>query len=148
MSVASVAAVAAPRGILASRRTQLLLWLGAGAAGAALFFAAGWVGLPSGAGYTICAFRRITGIPCPGCGLTRAMAALARGELLLALHFHPFAPLVLAEAAALWAAIGNAIVRQRPLVLPSGLMERIVVWQTAAFLVLWLGRLATGTLPY
>ena len=148
MSVASVAAVAAPRGVLASRRTQLLLWLGAGAAGAALFFAAGWVGLPSGAGYTICAFRRITGIPCPGCGLTRAMAALARGELLLALHFHPFAPLVLAEAAALWAAIGNAIARQRPLVLPSGLMERIVVWQTAAFLVLWLGRLATGTLPY
>lgn len=144
----SVAAVAAPRGFLAGRRTQLLLWLGVGAAGAALFFAAGWIGLPSGPGYTVCAFRRITGIPCPGCGLTRAMAALARGELLLALHFHPFAPLVLAEAAALWAAVGNAIARQRPLVLPSGLMERIVIWQTAAFLVLWVGRLATGTLPY
>ena len=144
----SVAVDAAPRGLVSSPRTQLLLWLGAGAFAAGLFFAAGWIGLPSGAGYTVCAFRRLTGIPCPGCGLTRAMAALARGELLLALHFHPFAPLVLAEAAALWAAIGRAIVRQRPLVLPSGLMERIVIWQTAAFLALWLGRLATGTLPF
>ncbi|HEV8237897.1 MAG TPA: DUF2752 domain-containing protein [Thermoanaerobaculia bacterium] len=144
----SVATVAEPRAFLASPRTQLLLWLGLGAAGAALFFAAGWIGLPSGPVYTVCAFRRLTGIPCPGCGLTRAMAALARGELLLALHFHPFAPLVLAEAAALWAAIGNAIVRQRPLMLPSRLLERIVIWQTAAFIVLWVGRLATGTLPY
>src|ERR1044071_7677597 len=124
----SVAAVAEARGVLAHRRTQLLLWLGVGAAGAALFFAAGWIGLPSGPGYTVCAFRRITGIPCPGCGLTRAMAALARGELLLALHFHPFAPIVLAEAAALWAAVGNAIARQRPLMLPSRLLERIVIW--------------------
>ena len=144
----SVAAVAAPRGIISNPRTQLLLWLAAGAVAAALFFAAGWAGLPSGAGYTVCAFRRLTGIPCPGCGLTRAMGALARGELLLALHFHPFAPLVLGEAAALWGAIGAAVVRQRPVALPSKLVERIVVWQTAAFLALWLGRLATGTLPF
>jgi hypothetical protein len=142
----SVAAVA-PRGLLAHPRAPLLLWLGAGAAAVALFLAAGWVGLPSGAGFTVCAFRRLTGIPCPGCGLTRAMAALARGELLLALHFHPFAPLVLAQAGALWAGIGASVLG-RPLQLPPRFLERVVIWQAVAFVALWLGRLATGTLPW
>ena len=140
-------AAAAP-GRLAHPRTPLLLWLGAGAAAALLFLAAGWVGLPSGAAFTVCAFRRLTGIPCPGCGLTRAMAALARGELLLALQFHPFAPLVAAQAVALWGAIGAAVLRHRPLALPPRLLERLVLWQGAAFVALWLGRLATGTLPW
>jgi hypothetical protein len=145
----SVAAAAPLRlRLLSHRRAPLLLWLGAGAAAALLFFGAGWIGLPSGAQYTICAFRRVTGIPCPGCGLTRAMAALARGEWLLALHFHPFAPLILGEAAALWAAIGAAVVRRRPFTLPPGLLQQLVIWQAAALLALWLGRLATGTLPW
>ena len=141
-------AAAAPRGLLGHPRAPLLLWVGAGAAALLLFLAAGWVGLPGGPLYTVCAFRRLTGIPCPGCGLTRAMAALARGELLLALHFHPFAPLLIGEAAALWGAIGAAVVRRRPLALPPRLLERLVVWQAAAFVALWLGRLATGTLPW
>jgi len=75
------------------------------------------------------------------------MGALARGELLLALHFHPFAPLVLAEAGALWAGIGASVLG-RPLALPPRFLERVVIWQTAAFVALWLGRLATGTLPW
>ncbi len=141
-------AAAAPLRLLSHPRAPLLLWLGAGAAAALLFFGAGWIGLPSGAGFTICAFRRLTGIPCPGCGLTRAMAALARGELLLALHFHPFAPLILGEAAALWAAIGAAVVRRRPFTLPPRLLQQLVIWQAAALMALWLGRLATGTLPW
>jgi hypothetical protein len=29
------------------------------------------------------------GIPCPGCGLTRATLALLRGDVASALHFHP-----------------------------------------------------------
>ncbi|HXT20136.1 MAG TPA: DUF2752 domain-containing protein [Thermoanaerobaculia bacterium] len=140
-------AAAVPRGPLTHPRLPLLLWLGAGVAAVGLFFAAGWVGLPSGAAFTVCAFRRLTGIPCPGCGLTRAMGALARGELLLALHFHPFAPLVLAEAGALWAGIGASVLG-RPLALPPRFLERVVIWQTAAFVALWLGRLATGTLPW
>jgi uncharacterized protein DUF2752 len=143
----SVADTAPPR-LLSHPRAPLLLWLGAGVAAALLFFGAGWIGVPNDARYTICAFRRLTGIPCPGCGLTRAMAALARGELLLALHFHPFAPLILGEAAALWAAIGAAVVRRRPFTLPPRLLQQLVIWQAAALLALWLGRLATGTLPW
>lgn len=31
----------------------------------------------------------VLGIPCPGCGLTRATLALLRGDVALAYHFHP-----------------------------------------------------------
>jgi len=131
-----------------SPRRGLGLWLAAGAVAGVGFLLLGWSGLPVGHGFTICAFRRVTGIPCPGCGMTRAMVALARGELVAALHLHPFAPLLLGQAAAWWGALGAALWRQRPFTLPARLLERLLVWQGAAFLALWLGRLATGTLPW
>ena len=37
----------------------------------------------------LCIFRLLTGIPCPGCGMTRALAAVLRGELAAAFSFHP-----------------------------------------------------------
>jgi len=40
-----------------------------------------------------CAFLEVTGKPCPGCGLTRGMNALCRGEVARALQFHPFTPM-------------------------------------------------------
>lgn len=46
-----------------------------------------------------CAFRETTGLPCPGCGMTRGMSALVRGHWRDALHFHPFAPLFAIAAA-------------------------------------------------
>ena len=40
----------------------------------------------------VCLFRETTGLPCPGCGMTRAMSALCRGHLHDSLALHPFAP--------------------------------------------------------
>ncbi|MEJ2108905.1 MAG: DUF2752 domain-containing protein [Acidobacteriota bacterium] len=37
-----------------------------------------------------CPIHYVTGIECPGCGMTRASIALARGEIGSALHFNPF----------------------------------------------------------
>lgn len=36
-----------------------------------------------------CLFRAFLHIPCPGCGMTRALAAVFRGDLLGAFAFHP-----------------------------------------------------------
>ncbi len=38
-----------------------------------------------------CVFAEITGLPCPGCGLTRATSALLRGDWRTSWQFHPFA---------------------------------------------------------
>jgi hypothetical protein len=42
----------------------------------------------------LCPMAGVLGIPCPGCGLTRATLALLHGEVRLALHLHPLAPLI------------------------------------------------------
>lgn len=42
----------------------------------------------------VCGFRKILGISCPACGLTRSFAATARLELQTAFHHHPAGPLL------------------------------------------------------
>ena len=42
----------------------------------------------------LCMFARVTHVPCPGCGLTRATFALLHGDLWGSLHLHPLAILV------------------------------------------------------
>jgi hypothetical protein len=64
------------------------LWLSLALAGAAIlwvWFASGHDELPR----LLCPFREITGIPCVGCGGTRAMLALARGDLQAAFSWNP-----------------------------------------------------------
>ncbi len=39
-----------------------------------------------------CAFKRVTGFYCPGCGGTRAVDALLSGHFLKAFIYHPFVP--------------------------------------------------------
>ena len=37
-----------------------------------------------------CAFNKVTGLYCPGCGGTRATIALFRGQIIRSFRFHPF----------------------------------------------------------
>ena len=43
---------------------------------------------------TGCAFRRITGLYCPGCGGTRSFVYLIHGHIIKSLAYHPFVPYV------------------------------------------------------
>jgi len=36
----------------------------------------------------VCTFKRITGLPCPGCGLTRSITAALHGNIPLSLKLH------------------------------------------------------------
>jgi len=43
------------------------------------------------AGIVLCPFRRFVGLPCPGCGSTRAVLALLQGDVAAALALNPLA---------------------------------------------------------
>jgi hypothetical protein len=58
---------------------------------AALLFA---VALVLGSGLVPCAFARVTHLPCPGCGSTRAVVALLHGDLAGVLHMNPLGPVM------------------------------------------------------
>jgi hypothetical protein len=45
-------------------------------------------------GFTFCPTAGLFGVPCPGCGLTRAALAAAHGHFAEALHWHPLVFLV------------------------------------------------------
>src|SRR5437016_4718653 len=65
---------------LASRQTLL-----------ALPFALAVILLPpeKGLGIDLCMFKRLTGAPCPGCGVTRSCGNLIRGNVRRSIEFHP-----------------------------------------------------------
>ena len=42
----------------------------------------------------MCPFKFITGIPCPGCGMTRACLAVAKGDFPASFYYHPLWPVV------------------------------------------------------
>ena len=65
------------------RCTHLPLKIAAVAAAAVLIAAADRFGY-------VCPFRALTGLPCPGCGMTRAWISLLHGDLSAAFRFHPF----------------------------------------------------------
>lgn len=127
-------------------RRAFHVWLLAGLTGlAGLAVLHAWMpsGDPSGA---VCLSRRLLHIPCPGCGMTRAFAHLAKGEWSAALVLHPLAPVVALEMVLGWILWGAAVFR-RPLRL-SVRIETVLVANAAALCALWLGRAATGTLPW
>ncbi len=97
-----------------------------------------------------CAFLEATGKPCPGCGLTRGMTALCRGDLPRALRFHPFTPLF---------ALGG-LVMVLSLALPGQARQRLISGMEAlekrtgltalillALLAFGLWRIFTGRMP-
>jgi hypothetical protein len=72
----------------------------------------------AGLGVDLCMLHRLTGAPCPGCGMTRSGANMLRGNFRLAWQFHPFGylfmPVLFAFAglSLMPAAIRGAVARQ------------------------------------
>ncbi len=121
-------------------------WLaGAGAAGAAALLAA-W--LPGDdPSRTLCFTRRFLGVSCPGCGMTRAVAQLLHGNFGQALALHPLVPLAVADVVVGWGVWGLSLYG---VVAPPSrrLIAQLLLAQLALLVAVWLGRAASGTLPY
>ncbi len=97
-----------------------------------------WAGLVATVGYlagrahvdvTLCLFKRITGIPCASCGLTRGVLSVLRGDLAGAWLYNPLAITLLGIAVAwllLW------VVAARRIVLRLSRRERALFWVLVA----------------
>jgi hypothetical protein len=125
----------------AARIPGVLPWMAAPIAGAAALAT-----FPITAAPTLCPFALVTGTACPGCGLTRAAAALAQGDLGMALSFHPLVFVVLAWALGWWA---TKLARRRgkELTLDGALVNRLLIATGVVFALTWVVRLAAGSLP-
>jgi hypothetical protein len=79
---------------------------------------------------TICTFRRMTGRPCPTCGMTRSWNALARGHVRDSVGYHPLGPVALAVASL-------AVVAPNALNRPAFHSPMVIVPVAAAWLATW-----------
>jgi hypothetical protein len=91
-----------------------------------------------------CPIFRLTGIPCPGCGLSRATTLLLKGDLAGSLRFHAFAPIFLIAIIALFLSvllpksiIQSAIARAELIERNTGLTVLIL----GGLILYWLARL-------
>lgn len=85
-------------------------------------------------GQPTCLVRIFTGLPCPGCGMTRSWVHLAHGDVATAFEYNLFGPIGMAVAALLVGYVAVALVRRRPperilsLVDPKVLLALVGVW--------------------
>jgi hypothetical protein len=85
-----------------------------------------------------CPFYVATGLPCPGCGLTRAFVCISHGHIVESFHWHPIGLLVYASFAWLWVYYGLLVVTGRRLyVVPPKL--KLVIGYSALGLILGTG---------
>lgn len=95
---------------------------------------------------TLCPFALMTGIACPGCGMTRAVGRLVQGDWVGAVAYHPLVSvmIVVGVGGAIWF-LGTRLRGWPPLAGRSLNVGMAVL--ALSFLGVWLLRLATGSLP-
>lgn len=70
-----------------------------------------------------CVFRTMTGLWCPGCGLTRGMHQLFNGHIGSALHYNLFIPLLIVAAGLGWWSWLRTSWGREPLSVPAPLVR-------------------------
>lgn len=44
---------------------------------------------------SLCPFKLLTGLPCPGCGFTKSVISFYKGDLVKSIHYHAFGAIVI-----------------------------------------------------
>ena len=106
--------------MVSPRRDNAAVAVVAGVGIDAIAVSAAWTTHGVQHGPELCPFRALTGLPCPGCGLTRSWVFLGHGDLAGAFGFNAFGPvffmlMLLATGVALWTLISRR----------TGLWERL-----------------------
>jgi hypothetical protein len=95
------------------------------------------LGLPK-----LCIFRNITGIACPGCGMTRSMIAAGHLHLEDAITFHPMGPAVLVIlAGCAFVGVIRHFRNQSPATVGSPKTNITVILCSVLLILIWILRL-------
>lgn len=129
-----------------SRSSGVVAWLLVGAALAAAWWQLGQWRPSHDRADTVCMLRRTTALACPGCGMGRAASSLARGEWREATALHPLVWLVATQVGLAWVWWGATVALGRPVHVP-GWWAGFLVAEVALFVVVWIVRLVTNTVP-
>jgi hypothetical protein len=123
--------------LLESRREGLIIF-GAGALHLGLSLA----GLPA----WNCPIRAVTGLPCPGCGLTRATMQFVRGDFAGSFQTHAFAPIFLFTLLLMGIALVLPKSKRNNMIMKVAHFERrsgITAWVLSLLMFYWAFRLIT-----
>jgi len=88
--------------------------------------------------YPFCAFYRVTGMQCPGCGGLRAVHHLLRGEVVTAFRFNQL--VVLAAPCAVWFALRRVLRGPQPGKISHRTQARWAWIALAVLVVFWIVR--------
>ncbi len=111
--------------------------------------------LPTALGIQRCAIATLFHVPCPGCGMTRALRLLGTGNVDASLRMHPLAlPVVMAGSTLLLATIWATLATGTPLLLHRscfgraaiGVMALVYTLAAALWVLRWLGHFG-GPVP-
>jgi len=109
-----------------------------------VFVVSVWLNPPGGDYFTICGFKNLTGLPCPGCGLTHSFCAIGKGHLLSAFSFNLLGPALFLIFTLVWFRSVCVLLNK------TGVVEKFDQWMervrlvrrmTFAFLVFGAGRI-------
>jgi hypothetical protein len=94
----------------------------------------------------ICIFKALTGLPCPGCGLTHSFCALAKGKLASAFGYNAVGPPIFLLAIGFWLRSAALLVGKLKAV---RVFDRIARGRTlTTLLLLVLGAFGIGRIVY
>jgi hypothetical protein len=99
---------------------------------------------PGGDYFTICGFKNLTGLSCPGCGLTHSFCAIGKGHLGSALSYNLLGPPLFLVFAFVWARSALVLMnRKGPVFVFDQTVERIRLIRifVIAFLAFGVGRI-------
>ncbi|MFW0792430.1 DUF2752 domain-containing protein [Gordonia sp. CPCC 205515] len=88
-------------------------------------------------GPDLCPFRRMTGLPCPACGLTRSWVSFAHGDVSAAFGYNLFGPVFMAVALVATVVAVWVLVTGRPAL--DRLGARLTGRIAAGVLLVWFG---------
>ena len=128
-----------PDGALATLRRLPGLWIIP-----AIVFVASAFGMAATQGPIMCLFRAATGIPCAGCGMTRAFVAIGHGHPAAAMDYNPLSPAAWLWMLAWWLIAVGYLLRGKAMpphpdwLLKSALTVLVGWWALRVALFFWL----------